>query len=76
MYSNTVIWYHLYYLKNVRNTHGRVLLLWMSIASACNFITSDTHPEVFLTFFELCKWYQIGQGITLFKVIFEVRLTF
>ena len=34
------IWYHFYYLKNVKNTHGGVILL----ASACNFTKSITPP--------------------------------
>ena len=39
------IWYHLYNLKNVKNTHGEVLLL------------GSIPPWVFLMFFELYKWY-------------------
>ena len=35
------IWYHLYNLKNVKNTH----------ALACNFTKINTPPWVFLTFF-------------------------
>ena len=52
------IWYHLYNLKNVKNTHEGVLLL------ACNFTKSNTPPWVFFTFFNLYKWYQIAQYIT------------
>ena len=43
------IWYHLYNLKNVKNTHGGVLIL---------------PPCVFFTFLKLCKWYQIAQRTT------------
>ena len=56
------IWYHLYNFKNVRNTHGRVLLL-------VNFIKSNTPHGCFLnctncTFSKLYKWYQIVQHTT------------
>ena len=56
------IWYHLYNLKNVKNTHEGVLLL------ACNFTKSNTPPWVFFTFFKLYKWYQITQRITIRKI--------
>ena len=46
------LWYHLYNLKNVKNTHEGVLL--------CNFTKSNTPPKVFFTFFELYQWYQIA----------------
>ena len=39
------IWYHLYNLKNVRNTHGGVLIL-------VNFTKINTPPWVFFTFFK------------------------
>ena len=44
------IWYHLHNLKNMKNTHGVVLLL--------------VKLQVFFTFFKMCKWYQIAQRIT------------
>ena len=49
------IWYHLYNLKNVKNTHGGVLLLVVKLqALACNFTTkSNTPPWVFFTCFKL-----------------------
>ena len=50
------IWYHLYNLKNVKNTHGRVLFLVKLQAE-------HTSMGVFI-FFKLCKWYQIVQHIT------------
>ena len=56
------IWYHLYNLKNMANTHGGVLLLVQ--AEACNFTQSNTPPWMFFTFFKLYKWYQIAQRIT------------
>ena len=48
------IWYHSYNLKNVKNTHGGVLLL----------MKSNTPPRVFFTFLKLYKLYQIAQNIT------------
>ena len=54
-----MIWYHLYNFKNVKNTHGGVLLL----LKACNFTKSSTPPWVFFTFFTWYKWYQITQNI-------------
>ena len=47
------IWYHLYSLKNVKNTHGGVLL----------FVKLQAKPYAF-TFFKLYKWYQIVENIT------------
>ena len=45
-------WYHLLNLKNVKNTHGGVLLLPKVQAEAYNFTTnSSTTPSVFFTFF-------------------------
>ena len=55
-------------LRNVRNTHGGVLLLAKLQAkltkistSTCNFTKSSTSPWLSFTFFKLCKWYQIAQ---------------
>ena len=53
------IWYHLYHLKNVKNTLGGVLLLVQLQATE-----SNTPLWVFFTFFKLYKWYQIAQCIT------------
>ena len=58
------IWYHLYNLKNVENTHGGELLLVKLQASACNFTKSNSPPWVFSTFLKLYKWYQIAQSTT------------
>ena len=52
------IWHNLYNLKNVKNTHGGVLLLVKLQAK------SNIPPWVFFTFFKLYKWYQIAQNIT------------
>ena len=56
------IWYHLYNLKNVKNTHGEVLVLVKLQALACTFTKSNTPPWVFFTLFKLYKWYQIAQA--------------
>ena len=48
-----VIWYHLYNFKNIKNTHGGVLLL-----------QSNTPPWVLFTFFIFYKWYKIAKSIT------------
>ena len=48
------IWYHLYYLRDVKNTHGGVLLLVNLKAEACNFTKSNTPPWVVFTFFLNC----------------------
>ena len=58
------IWYHLYNLKNVKNTHGGVLVLVKLQAEPCNFSKINFSPWVFFTFFNLRKWYQIAQCIT------------
>ena len=59
--NNTLctIWYHLHNLKNVKNTHRRVLLLVKLLAETCNFTKSNTPPLVFLTVFKKRKWHQI-----------------
>ena len=46
------IWYHLYNLKNVKNTHGGVLLLLKLQALACKFSKNNTIPWV-------CKIFKI-----------------
>ena len=58
------IWYHLYNFKNVKSTHGGVLLLVKLQASACNYTKSNTPLWVFFTFLKLYKWYQIVQRVT------------
>ena len=49
------IYYHLHNLKNMKNTHGGVLLLVQLEIEACNFIKSNTPPWVFSTLFILYK---------------------
>ena len=48
------IWYHLYNLKNVKNTHGGVLLLVKLQALACKFAKSDS-AWMFFAFFYIVK---------------------
>ena len=43
-------WCHWYNLKNVKTTHGRVLILVKLQAEPCNFTKINTHSWVFLTF--------------------------
>ena len=38
------IWYHLHNLKNVKNTHGGVLILVKMQTDACNFTKINTSP--------------------------------
>ena len=61
MWYFAYIWYHLYNLKNVKNTHGRVLIL----VKLQVFTKSNTPPWMFLRFFNLYKWYQITLRITI-----------
>ena len=58
------IWYHLYNFKNVKNIHGRVLLLVRLQNKARNFTESNTPLWVFFTSFKLYKRYQVVQRIT------------
>ena len=51
-----VICYYFYNLKNMKNTHGCVLLLIKLQAKACNFTKNNAAPQVFFTLFKLCKW--------------------
>ena len=57
-------WYRLYNLKNVKITHGGVLILVKLQVSACNFTRINTPLWVFFTFFKLYKRYQIAQHTT------------
>ena len=65
--------YDLYNLKNVKNTHGGVLILIKLQAKACNFTKINTPPWVFFTFFKLYKWYQIAQRTTYFVDIVNLN---
>ena len=57
------IWYHLYNLKNVKNTHGGVLIL-VKLQGLAYITKINTPPRVFFTFFKLYKWYQMAQYST------------
>ena len=65
------IWYHLYNLKNLKNTHWGVLILVKLQASACNFNKINTPQCVFFAFFKLYKWHQIAQRITYVDFVFS-----
>ena len=52
-------------LKNMKNTHGGVLLLVKLQAETWNFTKSNTHPWVLFTFFKLYKWYKIPQSVNI-----------
>ena len=43
-------WYHLYNIKNLKNAHGRLLLLVKLQALAYNVTKSNTPPWVFFTY--------------------------
>ena len=59
-----VIFYHVYNLKNMKNTHGEVFFLVKVQYSAFNFNKNSTRLWVYFTFFKLCKWYQIAQSFS------------
>ena len=58
------IWYHLYDLKNVKNSLGGVLLLVKSQASASNFKKRSTPQWVLFKLFKIYKLHQIAQSIS------------
>ena len=57
-------WYHLCYLKNIKSTHGGLLLSVKLYDEVCNFTKCNTRPWVFYTFLKLYKWSQVAQSIT------------
>ena len=59
-------WCDLHYLKNVKNSHGGVLLLVILQAKACNFTTTNTPCLVLSMFFKLYKLYQVAKYLILF----------
>ena len=58
------VWYHLRNLKNVKNTHGGVLILVKLQTLACRLLQT----------LKLYKWYQIAQRITYLDKQFGVIL--
>ena len=57
------IWCHFYNLKNMKNTHGGVLLL---VKKPATLLKVTLSPWVFFTFFKINKWYQMAQHITMY----------
>ena len=70
------IWYPLYNLKNVKNTHGGVLLFVKLQAETRNFTKSNTPPWVLFTFSKLYKWYQVAQRTTYVFNSFHAKVPF
>ena len=66
------IWYHLYNLKDVKNTYGGVLILVKLQAPATLLKLTFLHG-CFSTMYKLYKWFQIAQRITYKK---ECQLNF
>ena len=62
-----MIWYYLYNSKNVKNTHGGVIL------TAKLYYTNGTKSCGFFTFSNLYKWYEIAQSITYGQIKFEQK---
>ena len=52
-FSSSVVWYHLYNLRDVKKTHGGVLILVKLQALACTFTKINTPPWVFHNFFKI-----------------------
>ena len=49
------IWYHMSSFKNIKDTHGWVLLLVKLQALVCNFTKNNTPPWVFFTFLKIVQ---------------------
>ena len=58
------LWYQLCNLRNLKSTHGGVILLVKLQVSASNITKSNTPPWVFFTYFKFHRWYQILQSIS------------
>ena len=61
------IWFHIFNLKNVKNTPKGVLHLVKFWAEAWNFTRSVTPPWVLSMLFKLLKWYKIAQSVSFDK---------
>ena len=70
------IWYHWYNLRNLKNTHGGVLLLVKLQAEACNFTKSNNPPWAFFNFCKLYKWYQIVRIVSYIKRLIDISLNY
>ena len=67
------IWQHLHNLKNLKNTHGGVLLLVKLQVLTYNFTKSNTPPWVFFTFFKSYKCHEMAQSITYWVILIFVQ---
>ena len=65
----------LYNLKNVKITHGVLLLLVKLQVELCNFTKSNTSPWVFFTFLKMYKLYQNAERIT-YNNLFRLQKLF
>ena len=65
----------LYNLKNVKITHGVLLLLVKLQVELCNFTKSNTSPWVFFTFLKMYKLYQNEERIT-YNNLFRLQKLF
>ena len=65
----------LYNLKNVKITHGVLLLLVKLQVELCNFTKSNTSPWVFFTFLKMYKLYQNAEPIT-YNNLFRLQKLF
>ena len=64
------IWYHLYNLKSVKNTHGGVLLLVVQFQAKSLQLYLKKHSSMSVFYvFKLYKWHQIVQIITRSNII-------
>ena len=74
--------HHSYNLKNVKNTHGGVLILVKLIklvkAKARNFTKINSPQWVFFTFFKLYEWYEMAQRIIFnkFNILMILKFSF
>ena len=59
-----MIWYHLYNLRNVKNTHGGVLMLLKLQAKPTTLLKLTILHGCLFMFLKLNKWDQIVQRIS------------
>ena len=64
-----MIWYQLYNLKNVKSTHGGVLILVKLLAEACDFTKINTPPWVLFTFL---KFYRMVSNCATHQICYFV----
>ena len=68
------IWYNLYNLKNVKNTHGWGLLLVKLQAEASSYKSINSSSKL-IRFFKLYKWYQTAQSLSFNNEVYEDQKT-